>query len=271
MQSQRPRKALAQEAMNPKVGVFVIGVQKCGTTSLASYLAEHPQMLAPRRKEMHFFDNEVDVDWKNPDYEHFAQNYSTEARAERQPYDATPIYIFWPPSIGRILAYNPQARFVVIFRDPVERAYSQWCMEYAKKKESLPFHLAIREGRWRLRGLDELAPAQRVYTYVERGFYGRQVRRLLSQVERERVLFLLSDSLLTETKECLQELSAFLEISAFPKTEPRRESARGEIAYPSELRPEDRLYLRDLYVPDIADFAKITGLDVSDWLAGNPS
>ncbi|MGP3699493.1 hypothetical protein [Rhodobacter sp. NSM] len=70
---------------------------------------------------------------------------------------------------------------ILPLRDPVERAHSHWRMEVARGNESLSFSEAIREGRARV------ARNGRVFTYVERGFYGAQLERLETCFPREQV------------------------------------------------------------------------------------
>ena len=174
--------------MDPRVSIFVCGVQKGGTTSLHAHFSEHPELLAPRRKEIHFFDAEH-FDWAKPDYTWLDWIFPRDD-GRRLRFDITPIYGFWPPSIARIRDYNPNARLIYLFRDPLQRAWSQWCMRFARREEHLSFAEAIREGRHRMDGLAAFALERRGHSYVERGFYGEQVRRLLAHFPRENILFL---------------------------------------------------------------------------------
>jgi hypothetical protein len=93
-------------------------------------------------------------------------------------------------SLERIAAYNPRMRLILIFRDPIERAWSHWKMEYARGAETESFAWSIRDGRSRVDAGSVRAGLHRVYSYVERGFYGAQVERLLALFPREQVLFL---------------------------------------------------------------------------------
>lgn len=248
-----------------RVGVFIAGVQKGGTTSLHSYFAEHPALLPPRKKETHFFDRET-VNWNKPDYETaFHRKFYPRPRPGALPYDATPITIFWPPSVGRILDYNPQAKFIFLFRDPIERAFSGWCMESGRGAESLPFPTAIREGRERLNGLPELHPDRRVYTYVERGLYAQQLDRIFGLAPQSQLLFLSSKDLARNPVETLARVSDFLSIAPFPDMSPRRVFASQPIAG-EPIQKRDIDYLRPIFIDDTRRFSTMTGIDVSNWL-----
>lgn len=253
------------EAIRDLVGIFVAGVQKGGTTTLHTYLAEHPALLAPRKKETHFFDRES-VDWTCPDYEsQFHRVFYPERAAGLLAYDATPITIFWPPSIRRILDYNPAAKFIFLFRDPIQRAFSHWRMEVGRGAESLPFRAAIREGRRRLEGLPDVHPDRRVYSYVERGMYAEQLDRALGLVPRQQMLFLASQHLESRPAETLASVAEFLSIPPFPDTSARRVFV-GQPDADQKLEQEDVHYLRSLFREDTCRFASLTRIDVSDWL-----
>lgn len=249
--------------MSGLVSIFVCGVQKGGTTSLHAHLREHAELSPPSRQEIHFFDEE-DRDWIAPDYSAIDSLYAAEAD-DRLRFDVTPIYVFWPPSIPRIRAYNPAAKLIFLFRDPLERAFSQWCMEYARGHEKLPFHRAIREGRNRLAGLPPFAPDRRLYSYIERGFYGDQVRRVLTHFPREQLLFLRTQDLRDNHIETLARISSFLEIAPFPETGSKRERTRPRLSLPSCPTEEDRAFAARLFREDIREFSALTSLKVSDW------
>jgi hypothetical protein len=249
--------------MHKLVSIFVCGVQKGGTTSLHGHLTEHSALSSPKRKETHFFDNER-LDWTRPDYS-ILEAFFPHDDGERKRFDSTPIYAFWPPSIARIRAYNPAAKLIFLFRDPFDRAWSHWCMQYARGLETLPFAEAIRQGRQRMTDRSPLASEWRAYTYIERGLYGDQVRRSLTHFPRESVLFLKSNDLRNNHRVTLARIAAFLDITPFPDTGPKREHVRPQIALPSVPSEADRLLITHAVRDDLQDFAVLTGLDISDW------
>ena len=236
------------------------GVQKAGTTTLFRYLAAHPQLAAPSRKETHFFDNET-IDWDEPDYG-ILKGFYPAKMGERLAFDATPIYLFWPPSLARIRAHNADIRLIFLFRDPIERAWSHWRMETSRDAESLPFASAIRDGRQRLNGRNPLDPAWRVFSYVERGYYAPQVRQLLNLFSREQILFLTLSQLKRDRDAVLRRIATFLGIAPFlslPTYHERRSEA-------PPMQEEDIIYLRKIFRDDVIEFSKISEVCVGDWL-----
>ena len=122
-------------------------------TSRAGLVASALASLAMTpAKEAHYFDDEGE-DWGDPGYERYHAMFPDWDGRPRG--EVTPSYIYWPGCLERIAAYNPGMKLVFIFRDPVERAWSQWKMEFARGWETEPFAWAIREGRQCARSVDE--------------------------------------------------------------------------------------------------------------------
>lgn len=246
-----------------KVDFLVAGVQKGGTSALFEYLRDLPGIQMPGVKEVHFFDDEDGIDWSNPDYSAYHRLFEDDHRLRGE---ATPIYIYWPNALERIARYNPDMKIILLFRDPILRAWSHWKMEYAKRKEREPFAWCIREGRARLIDGDPSAPGHhRVFSYVERGFYGRQIERLLTLFPRDRCLLLRSEDLQADPTAQIAAICDFLGLPPPPAIAPRTVHTARAIAYPSRLEVEDRRLLADLYAGDIARFEALTGLSASPW------
>lgn len=245
-----------------KVGFLVAGVQKGGTSALFEYLRELPGVQMPAVKEAHHFDDET-IDWSRPDHAAYEALFEDDERLRGE---ATPIYIYWPNSLERIVRYNPAMKIILLLRDPIERAWSHWKMEYAKRKEGNPFAWCIREGRSRLADGDPAAPGHhRVYSYVERGFYGSQVERLFKHIPRDQCLLLRSEELKVDPVSQIAAICRFLNLPVPSGVAPRTVHAARETAYPSELKTEDRSLLADIYRPEITRFEHISGLKASFW------
>lgn len=246
---------------SPQVEFLIAGVQKGGTTALFDYLAGHPGLRLPAIKEAHFFDDET-LDWADPDYGPY---HALFAPSPARWGEATPIYLYWPRSLERIARYNPAMRLVLIFRDPVERAWSHWKMEYARGAETRPFAWCIREGRARVQD-DPTAPGHhRVYSYVERGFYGAQVRRVLALFPREQVLFLKSEQLRADPVRILREVCDFLHCPPLEGVVPLQSHTSVEMDYGVPVSAADRAYLRDLFFSDYQLFRTQTGIDFASF------
>jgi hypothetical protein len=263
--ARRAKQPVGKRAGKPgikRVSIFVCGVQKAGTTTLDAFLCEHPQLTAAIVKEVHFFDDET-INWKKPNYGKLDLHYTRSINGER--FDVTPVYSYWSDSIERIKAYNPDARLIYIFRDPFDRAWSHWCMFYARKQEKLLFAEAIRGGRRRMERLPPKSGKRKIFSYVERGLYAGQVRRALANFPREQLLFLRFEDLIKDHKATLAVIARFLNIEPFPDTELKRENSRNTITNGMRPSQEDRDLMYDLLRDDVLEFSQLTGLDVSNW------
>ena len=115
---------------------LIVGAMRSGTTTLARQLGSHPEVFMAAEKEVHFFDLHHDegVDW-------YAGRFAGGAR-EREIGEATE-YMHDGCPRRRMGAELPDARLIVILRDPVSRAYSHYWLNRAKGMERLGFAEAI--------------------------------------------------------------------------------------------------------------------------------
>ena len=243
-------------AEDARVAFIIAGVQKAGTTALFDYLGEEPGLSLSREKEAHFFDDETRA-WATPDYGAYHAQF---AAADGRPRgEATPIYLYWPQSLERIKAYNPAVKLIVMLRDPVERAWSHWKMEYARGVETKTFAWCIREGRQRLFA-GEPWGFDREVSYVERGFYGEQLERLFGLFPRDQVLVLKSDGLRGDPVAALGQVRTFLGLPKGPAPAPREVHVGREMDYGAEPTSADIAHLRAIYARDAERLADLTGV-----------
>ncbi|MFN9848339.1 MAG: sulfotransferase domain-containing protein [Alphaproteobacteria bacterium] len=243
-------------AVSPRVNFLIIGVQKGGTTALFDYLGDYADLALSREKELHFFDDETQ-DWSAPNYDAYHARFDDPAG--RPLGEATPIYSYWPGALERIATYNPAMKLILVLRDPVERAWSHWRMEYARGVERESCARCIRQGRQRLFDAEPWG-FHREFSYVERGFYGEQVERILTLFPHEQLLILTSAGLEADPAVALASARAFLGLPPGQAPTPRRVHVGQEMNYPSELTPEDVAYLRGIYAADAERLAALTGI-----------
>jgi hypothetical protein len=240
---------------------FVIGgTQKGGTSALDSFLRQHPEICMPETtKELHYFDKEENFDGK-PNYKKYHAHF--EPRSQRVIGEATPIYMYWNPAPYRIWQYNPAMKWILVLRDPVERAFSAWNMEAKRGAEKLSFKEAVEREPERCR---EALPLQhKVYSYIDRGFYASQVRRLFNIFGRDNCLILLNEELRTDHKQTLRSVFDFLGVDngAVPK-----KASVFEQDYNETMDPELRSRLIDIFHFDIKELERMLKRDLSGWAA----
>jgi hypothetical protein len=248
----------------PRVGFLVAGFQKGGTSSLDRYLRGHPSIGLARGKEVHFFDDET-RGWRGASVDDYHAFFSFDAGAAVFG-ECTPAYAFWEPAYDRIRAYNPAIKLVFVVRDPISRAFSHWSMQYARGIDRLPFAEAIRAGRDRVPKHWGLAE-RRTLSYVERGFYGRQIAGLLERFPRGQMLFVASDTLFAAPETALAAVTDFLGVPRFAEAPPEVHLRKAKpLDYPARVTRADAAHLAGLYRDDVALFARLTGFDTGGWL-----
>lgn len=175
-----------------------------GTTSLYAWLARHPDVFPAVRKELHFFD----VRWARGVGRYWVdfpmRPQLALARAARRRAvvtgEATPSYLFHPEVPERMHLHLPDAKIVVLLRDPVARAVSHYWDSVRSGLESLSLADALEAEPTRMaaelaridRGEDP-SPMWRIGSYVTRGLYAEQLRRWLTWYPRDQLLLLRFD------------------------------------------------------------------------------
>ncbi len=222
---------------------FVIGgTQKGGTSALDSFLQQHPEICMPEtRKELHFFDREAD----DTDYKKYHANFKPKPQ-HRAIGEASPIYMYWETAPYRIWRYNPQMKWILALRNPVERAFSAWNMETKRGKEKLPFAEAIEKEADRCR----------------RGFYAHQVRRLFNIFGRDNCLVLLNEELRNDHEKTLRRVFEFLGVdgSFVPP-----EASVFEQEYSIQIDNKLRSRLIDTFYFDIKELERLLERNLSSW------
>jgi hypothetical protein len=184
----------------PLPGFLVIGAQKSGTTSLTHYLAAHPGIYCPEQP-VYFFDRYLDrgLEW-------YRQQFSA-APATAAVGDGSPNYMYFPEVPALIAGRLPGVRLVAVLRNPVDRAYSHYWHNRTRGHEPLPFADAIAAEPERI---TQGQKARSRYSYVDRGNYEEQLRRVAEHVPRSRLLVVLTDDLRRDRAGTLSRIYDFV-------------------------------------------------------------
>jgi len=160
---------------------LIIGAAKAGTTALAYYLKQHPDIFMSDQKELKFFAFEGGIPvFRGPGDEQFSNAVTSlcdyeacfaEVRAEKAIGEASPLYLYSPAAAERIRHYVPGARLIAVLRDPARRAYSQFLHMMRDGFEPLgDFRAALLEEQKRIE-----AGWGPLFHYRKRGFYYEQL------------------------------------------------------------------------------------------------
>ena len=137
-----------------KPNFIIAGFPKCGTTSLHHYLDEHPEIYMPTQKELHFFTSNIlsklnkgpkDAIVKKTQINSSEKylNFYKSVRTEIAIGDASPSYINYPSQFKKIKEYLNDPKVIIILRDPIDRAYSNYLHLKREHRETLTFKESI--------------------------------------------------------------------------------------------------------------------------------
>ncbi len=307
---------------------FIVGTGKAGTTSLHRYLQQHPDIYMSPVKEPSYFASEIrgealgkafqkhvrrrslelpehlkdgrpvkPLGWLVSDWDDYLRLFQ-QARGETAIGEASAGYLWSETAAANIHARFPNARIVMILRDPAERAFSQYLHQLAVGLTKSTFRQHIEECA---RGPHEMGI---YYPFLEIGLYYRQVQRYMELFPRGQIRIYWFEEAWSQPTHLLADLFQFLEVDAgFLPDISRKHLARraprwaalnyslkaSGLWYPLralvppalrsavlrmafrpgrglKLSPEDRRYLVDYYSEDVRKLAGLMNRDLSAWL-----
>lgn len=192
---------------------LVLGVPKAGTTSLAAWLDAHPDAWVPPEKELEFF-NAVWEQGLDAYRAAFADAGDVAVTCE-----ATPDYLLHPTTLQRIADTLPRARFVVLLREPVGRAWSHYNYNRQLGIEYRSFRRALvdeqRRPPRRPLGFGEVG-LRAPFAYLGTGRYADHLARLDALVAPERTLVRLLEDLRTDPQGTFEDVCDHLGLDPHP-------------------------------------------------------
>ncbi len=206
---------------------LIIGAAKCGTSSLYDYLMLHPCVGNSLTKQIHFFDRYYDrqISWYKVCFPFVWKKFMIEKIKHKNfaTGEATAHYMTHPLAAKRAYEVVPNAKIIVMLRNPVDRAYSHYQMEKANKKEELTFEEAIEKEPERIRGefeemLHNKNNSGRNYphrAYIKSGEYMEQIKPWLELYPKENFMFIKSEEFNKNTSLVYNEVLKFLRLHPF--------------------------------------------------------
>lgn len=201
---------------------LIIGVQKCGTSSLYVNTVQHPYIVPAHRKEIHFFSEDPNflrgIGWYRDHFPSiFYRCYAKKVLGRNIiTGESTPRYLFTPFAAERIYTIMPKVKLIVILRNPVDRAYSHYHHTVRKGVETLPFEKAIKKAEDEVERLyaSGFALPRLRYDYLSRGIYVDQLKVWMDIFPKEQFLILKSEDYFASTSAILKRVFEFLNLSS---------------------------------------------------------
>ncbi|MBE9538147.1 MAG: sulfotransferase [Proteobacteria bacterium] len=293
---------------------IVVGASKAGTTSLHHYLSQHPEIFLPGKKESYYFlSSGLSVNFEGPWEKYTVNRDRTSSWADYLDLfkgsedfpargEVCPSYLRTPGTAEKVHEKLGDIKIIAMLRNPVYRAYSQYCMRLGLGLESLGFEEAL------------TAEPERIKrgwfggSYFLAGLYGEQLARYYQVYPRENIKVLLYEDFVESPQGSLTEICDFLGVSSFGNWDTaERHNKSGDISNPllrflwtksntprGKLRPflpaairnrasfwinrlsrsrptlrqETITRLLEGYSEDISACEELTGIDLEHWRRG---
>lgn len=206
---------------------FIIGAPKCGTTALSEYLRQHPHIGFSEPKEPHYFNDDFSSRhiYSLDDY---MKCFPADAPTKAAVGEGSVFYLSSRTAVSNILRHAPEARFIVMLRNPVEAAYSwYWQAVHSFGEDIMEFEQAwiAQDDRAQGRRLPRYNKVREALQYGPLFKCGDQLERLYDTVPRQRVKVILFDEFKNDTNRIYLEVLEFLGV-------PRIELARYQVMNP---------------------------------------
>jgi Sulfotransferase family len=276
---------------SPKLpNFFIAGAPKSGTTSLYHYLDQHPDIHMSRIKEPNYFASEIRLEnfseWLRPRAEKDGPTLRAylngpmrekrfggmvtewsdylrlfrKADAQKAIGEASVCYLWSESAAANIRRALPDARIILILRNPVEMVFSMYLHNRRSEGTSLSFREAIQKGiEQRGGGFDIFHP------FLDMGLYYEQVKRVLEAFPKDQVRIYWYEEYKSKPLRMLSDIFRFLEVD--PRFRPDMSKRYLEAgAPPITLEPADRAFLTEFYREDVEKLATLLTRDLSGWL-----
>lgn len=229
---------------------LIIGAQKCGTTALLHNLNKHPDIYMakdPRYTEVKFFS--WDERWKRG-VNWYMGNFT---RSQCLQGEKTPEYLFYKKCHSRMHQVVPHAKLIIVLRNPVDRAYSQW-NHYNQIYET-------DSKAWGWEHTDFETALIKSKAVLKRGEYIDQIISLLEFFPREQIYIGVNEKLRKHPDNELAKIFAFLEVAPWPL----EFQDYHVLKYPCPMREETREILQTHFKPFNERLFNFLGYSIPEW------
>jgi len=207
------------------IDFFLVGAPKAGTTSIYNLLKQHPDIFLPSVKEPNFFTN-VGPQKRNgvniKDFSKYQSLYKA-ATTDQQKGDCSVSYMHDVDAAEKIYALNPNAKIIMVLRDPVKRAFSHWQMDKREGFTNKNFLQAFED--------DFNYSGKRGYCYnamyYDCSCYASSIERF--QKYFSRVLIIVFEEAFLNIEKSQKEICDFLRISPLTTYSQSKHNESGEV------------------------------------------
>jgi hypothetical protein len=255
--------------IGPLPHYLVIGGQRCGSTYIHDRLCEHPNIVPPLTKEINFFSIAYrrGEDWYRGFFSKEAEDDPGRTNGNRMITGEASGYVFHPLAPPRIAKHLPDAKLILLLRNPVKRAYSHYQhMRRVGQEDVETFEEAIALEPERMRGETEreinddpyFSYHRHHHSYLTRGIYADQLEWWFDAIPRERFMIFASEEFYSDLATVLRKVTDFLEL---PDWTPAVHKPPKQFGY-EPLKDETRRELEEYFRPHNERLYEMLGVDL---------
>jgi hypothetical protein len=237
---------------------LIIGTAKSGTTSLFEHLIKHPSIFPPLAQQPNFFTSHFHKgeSWYRSYFPSIISKNLTQ-NIKKQKFltgEASTQYYWYPHAAKRVKSILPNAKIILLLRNPIDRSYSQYQMEFSKgNEESSSFEDAIEleneriqpEYKKMLQDKNYYSKKYTIQSYITKSIYVNYIEEWFKYFPKEQFLFLNSEEFNSDTSKVYKKTLNFLEI---PEIDFKKYDIFRAAKY-SEMNPNTRKKLSKFFKP----------------------
>ncbi len=236
---------------------IIAGTVRSGTTSLYYNICEHPSVLEAAYDEIGFFDSNFHLgeSWyrsmfpKQKEMEKIRNNTGFAITGED-----TPFYFWKKEAVERIFKTIPDVKIIFIFRNPVDRAFSNYNLGLREKTEELSFEDAIDEEMRFIKNHSFRENVDRRRSYLAKGFYAEQLKIWKNLFTDNQIHVISTEEMQKNPEYTLSQVFEFLEIPEYTIKNPQKQ----KLSKYKKMSEKTRKRLLDFYKPYNENFFKIS-------------
>lgn len=233
---------------------IIIGTVRSGTTSLYYNLCEHPCIISAAYDELGFFDSNFNLglNWYRSFFPTILHKYFVKiSKKYALTGEDTPFYIWNSIAANRILKLIPKVKLIVLFRNPIDRTYSDYHLGIRSKSELLSFEEAIKSELKLLEDTqgwnsdNDIEKYTILRSYIAKGIYSSQLKIWFNLFSQKQLHIVSTEEFSCNPQETLDKIFKFLGV---PKYKIKNLQKYKVANYP-EMKSETRKFLIDYFKP----------------------
>lgn len=197
-----------------KTNLFIVGVPKSGSTSLHNYLNKHPAICMSKIKEPNYFTAEEikkqNLYYKDAPLINNINEYSSifEHNNEKIIGESSVSYLFYPNTAKKLFNYNPKAKIIILLRNPIERSFSHYLMDFTSGYFDYKFNEIIKNNF-------KIKDSNTYQQIIELSLYYNQIKSYYEIFDEKDILILFQEDLNKNINSTLNKICDFLEITKY--------------------------------------------------------